>query len=222
MIHESGWYLDADGIANSMRSHGMRTMLTVQDQIWDGNQIRLDAADRLRSLFNALQDVLHQVVALYVIDEPDGRNCTHHDVMSACVLLRQVALDYPALAGVKLAVTYSYKGTLPGIDALDWVGLDDYGKGSGVLIGREWLQMMSHLRPDQRCYVVPGGANPWRQNPEAFRRYAHATPQCIGIMPFMWGPRDDSGEKNDGIKSNGMAPVYEALGREVLGLRAGS
>ncbi len=55
--------------------------------------------------------------------------------------------------------------------------------------------------------------------PEAFRRYAHSTPQCVGIMPFMWGSRDDSGEKNAGIKSNGMAPAYEALGHGILALR---
>jgi len=221
MIHESGWYVDAQGIATSMRSHGMRTMLTVQEALWDGNRVHDDAAGRLHALFDTLRDagVLHQVVALYVIDEPDGRNCSHEDVVRACVLLRQVALDYPALAGVKLAVTYSYKGTLPGIDALDWVGLDDYGLGSGVLVSKQWRQMMSRLRMDQRCFVVPGGADPWRQDPEAFRRYAHSTPQCVGIMPFMWGSRDDSGEKNAGIKSNGMAPVYEALGHGILALR---
>lgn len=221
MIHESGWYVDAQGIATSMRSHGMRTMLTVQEALWDGNRVHDDAAGRLHALFDTLRDagVLHQVVALYVIDEPDGRNCSHEEVVRACVLLRQVALDYPALAGVKLAVTYSYKGTLPGIDALDWVGLDDYGLGSGVLVSKQWRQMMSRLRMDQRCFVVPGGADPWRQGPEAFRRYAHSTPQCVGIMPFMWGSRDDSGEKNAGIKSNGMAPVYEALGRGILALR---
>ena len=221
LVHESLWFGGVPAAIASMRRHGMRTMITVQDHLFDGAALRTDAGERLRGLLRELAaaGVLQQVVALYLIDEPDGRGCTDGDVLSACQIARRVANEFAVLDGVKLAVTYSYKRTLPGISGLDWVGLDDYGLGSGVLISDAWLELLNALKPHQRCFVVPGGADPWRQHPEAFRRWAHSAPQCMGIMAFMWGSRDDSGEKNAGIKSNGMAPVYEALGRGILALR---
>lgn len=221
LVHESMWFGGVEAAIASMQRHGMRTMVTVQEQVFDGAAVRADAADRLRGLFAAFEraGVLQQVVALYLIDEPDGRSCTDDDVLRACRIARAVALEFPALAGVKLAVTYSYKRTLPGISGLDWVGLDDYGIGSGVLISSEWRELLARLEPHQRCYVVPGGASPWRQDPEAFRRWAHSTPQCMGVMAFMFGQRDDSGEVNDGIATNGMRGAYRALGQEIRSLR---
>lgn len=221
LIHESMWFGGVQAAIASMRAHGMRTMLTVQEQLFDGAVLRADADVRLRALLQALADagVLHQVIALYLIDEPDGRGCSDDAVLRACGIARIVSSEFAELRNAKLAVTYSYKRTLPGIDGLDWVGLDDYGLGSGVLISDAWRELLDRLKPHQRCYVVPGGANPWKQHPEAFRRWAHSAPHCMGIMAFMWGERDDSGEVNAGISTNGMSDAYRALGLETRALR---
>lgn len=222
MVHESEWYGGDAAVIESMQAHGMPTMLNIEPHLWNGSALRPDAAALLGGFFMSLRSagVLGNVVALYMIDEPDGKGCAAGDVLAACALARQVAERFPELAGVKLACTYSYKRILPGIEGMDWVGLDDYGAGSGVLIGDAWSQLMARLRPDQRCYVVPGGAAPWHQDPEAFRRWAHATPQCMGIMAFMWGPRTEAdGVTYQGIDTSAVKPEYIALGTGIVNLR---
>ena len=218
IIFESGWF-GAEATALSIRVHGKQTILCLSNECYDyaeGAMVaRPDAYDRVTATFNKLasEGVLSKVVALYPIDEPDVSGKSDADILSLCLMVRSAAAHFPALDGVKLAVIYANKGTLPGISGFEWVGLDDYPLREGLLDSDEWSLMLSRLDADQRVMLVPGGADPFRQDPEAFRRYAHNNPKVIGILAYMWA-QQYPGELA-GIGTNGMADKYRSVGREL-------
>jgi hypothetical protein len=219
VMFESGWF-GAEATALSMRGHGKRTILCLSVECYDfdlGMVPRPDAWQRVISTLQTLEKagVLHQVIGLYPIDEPDLSRQPDEAVRAMCALVRSAARGFPELAGVQLAVIYANRNTLPGIGAFDWVGLDDYPQREGLLASDLWINMLATLRPEQRVILVPGGADPFRQDPEAFRRYAHRNPQVVGILAFMWA-RQLPGTLA-GIGTNGLADKYRALGKELTG-----
>jgi hypothetical protein len=215
MVHESGWF-GVDATIASMRAHGKPVMLDLSASVYQGSKVQPDPYRRAAAEFQALKDagVLHQVVALYPIDEPEIHGIDDAAVTWVNGEIRRAASAFPELAGVRLAVIYTSKNVLPGFDSYDWIGMDDYDMGAGLLVSHEWMAIMDRLQPHQGAFLVPGGGDPWRQDPEAFRRYAHSTPKVVGIMPFMWSPRRGQGDA-PGIGANGLASVYRAVGREI-------
>jgi hypothetical protein len=147
----------------------------------------------------AALDLSRDVIAIYVLDEPDIDPPVDDRTMAQA--FNDVRAAWP---GPKLAVIYGDHGT-PGIAAADWIGHDDYGRGAGV------LDRMPAIRADQRWIVVPGGADPWRQDPSPFVSRADSDPRIAVVMPFVFFDRkDERGVTFKGIGSNGMLPQYEA------------
>lgn len=158
------------------------------------------------------------VRALYWVDEPDTPRHRREtaQIVAQNAILRAVMAEFPALAGAKLAVIYSCGGDRPGVAAFDWVGCDAYGDGCEAL--DRWVEPMRRaLLPGQRLILVPGGADPWRQSPTCFEAYAHREPAVVAIVPFLWQTETDEGVTYRGIRENGMAPLYRAAGRRILG-----
>lgn len=219
LIHESGWF-GADQTIASMRSHGKATMLSLSSECYASpTQPQPNVEERVTGTLLRLQQagVLSQVVALYPIDEPDLHGLNDAQVTEVNAAVRKAAAKFPELANVKLAVIYTNKNLLPGFASYDWIGMDAYEMGADVLVSAQWKATLARLQPEQRLILVPGGGDPWRQNPEAFRRYAHRTPQVVLLMPFMWATRHDDPNVPDmpGIGTNGMAPTYRAVGLEI-------
>lgn len=220
IVHESGASLQQT-IAD-MQAGRKPTLLGVEGEMFvaldpKGERIapnpNIEAG--LTATFDALRGagVLSQVVALYPADEPEVHGLDDQQVTSVNTIARTVMARYPELANTKIAVTYTSKGALPGFASYDWIGMDDYDPGAGVLVSGPWQQILARLTPSQRVFIVPGGASPWMQDPEAFVRYAEETPQCVGILTFVW--RDWDG--HTGVANNGMAETYRAAGRRVIG-----
>lgn len=161
-------------------------------------------ADNLRWQFATLRaaGVLSEVVALYPVDEPDVAGLTAAQVIALCALVREVAAEYPELAGVALAAVYGSVGT-EGIEQFDWVGRDFYGHGAIVPI----------RLPNQRLILIPGGADPWREDPATFIDTANRTPAVVLILPFLW--RDPITAR--GIATNGLGQTYCQAGVRVTG-----
>ena len=219
---EFNWGGAAD-TAEKMKRHGLLTWLTLSGECFSSGDFRplIDAASRVQATFSILQaaGVLHQVKVLYPLDEPDLHGVSDAEMTAMCATVLAEAAKFPELSGVELATIYSMPDgntTLPGIGSMNRVAYDNYGLGSNILVSKPFETMVARLRPDQTYLLVPGGGDPWRQDPEAFRRWAHSHPQCSGIVAFMLAPRYDD-PKNPttlGIGTNGMADKYRALGLE--------
>jgi len=158
---------------------------------------------------------LVNIAALYPIDEPDVHGKTEDQVLATNAMLRRVMADYPELAATRLAVIYGANSTFPGVASYDWVGFDDYSHGCSAL-GAPYAAMKGRLRADQRILVVPGGADPWRQDPACFIARANADPQVVAVVAFIWF---DSwgGTLNLGIRSNPTKKLYCEAGRRIVG-----
>lgn len=192
------------------KGNGQRVILMLPAYSLDDAGIRL-WLDRLANV-----GLLSSVVALYPIDEPDiirSGNRSDAEVTAMNARLRAIAAEYPDLRDVKLAVIYSGgSGRRPGIASYDWIGIDDYGAGCGALRHYDALS----LRPDQRTMLVPGGADPWRQDPACFESRAHRDQQVAAIITFIWQSVTDAGAAYRGVRENGLRQLYCEAGRKIM------
>jgi hypothetical protein len=141
----------------------------------------------------------------YPMDEPDGHGISDGTMTQAIADIRKL---WPQ---AKIAIVYGTTGNTPGIDSADLIGRDDYSAGTGV------FNELPSIRPDQSYIILPGGANPWRQNPQPFLDYANATPQVAMIWTFLYGTYTDQHGIEQGIGTNGMLPQYQTIGCKVTG-----
>ena len=131
--------------------------------------------------------------------------------MNAAV--REAMVTFPELHA-RLAVIYACNASWPGFASFDWIGCDDYDAGCGVLTGA-YVTLLGRLAAAQRAIVLPGGADPWRQDPACFLSFAERDPRVAAIVPFIWQTVVD-GQTYTGIRVNGMRSLYEQAGRTVV------
>lgn len=179
-----------------------------------------DADARVRELFLYLRDrgVLGRIVALYPIDEPNSTVVSHAQMAAGAEVARRVAAEFAEVQGVPLVAIFAGKMPLIGIELYDWVGIDDYDRGYRVL-GEQYLDLRSKMRPGQRTLLIPGGAWGFDRSPWPFLDHANTHPEVVGIIPFVWFDNWDN-RGLPGIRSNGMAPVYCQAGAMVAGVTA--
>ena len=166
-------------------------------------------ADRIRD-----ENLLDNIAAFYVIDEPNipENNLSAQDVTLATYAIRDVFSHY-VLTMPKLAIIYGWNnGAFPGIAQLDMAGFDNYG--APIFSNGMYNHLKNQLTSKQKSIIVPGGSNPWRENPDPFYAFAQANQEVGMIMPFMWF--DNPPSVRNGIVSNGMAPAYTAVGNSVV------
>lgn len=146
------------------------------------------------------EGLMPHVAGWYTIDEPNipEINLSAASIESANALIR--AADP---TGRLLFCIYGGTGNYPGVQSFDVVGIDNYG--AWIFGNGQYNQLLAQLTPAQRTIYVPGGADPWREDPDAFYMQAQGDPRCLLIMPFKWFG-------TDGIGVNGMAPKYNAVG----------
>ena len=156
----------------------------------------------IRQLFTAFQaaNVLGNVVALYPQDEPDVNGYSDDQMIALAEIVRGVAREYPELTNVKLAVIYGPGGATPGISAFDWVGRDNFGRGPQEV----------GLTGGQRLILISGGT--FFEAPDIFVDYAERTPEVVLYLGFAWISYMDATGIHVGIRDNGMAPAYRAVG----------
>lgn len=118
----------------------------------------------------------------------------------------------PELAEAKLAEIYNCDGPTPGFETFDRIGCDSYKRGCGVTATYD--DYIKRLAPEQKLFMVPGGAddaNP--QSPVCLEKYAYLHLEVVAVVDFLW--RDRTGIR--GIRSNGWAPVFRAMGKRIVG-----
>lgn len=188
------------------RTYGVKNILLGVPQLYHAP----DPEAVLRAFFTTLRgaNALTNISALYPQDEPDLKKIPAETVIAKNALLRRVMAEFPELAATRLAVIYTNFRQWPGIESYDWVGFDDYPAGEKVFAaGGLYEALKARLRPDQRILLVPGGADPWQQDPAEFFAKAIEDPQVVAVLPFIWYDFADK-DVGKGIRSNGMARVY--------------
>ena len=192
---------------------------------WSGSQLDLVQATELPVVlepaslepsalsaeFLALRErgVLERVKIIYVQDEPNRA--------AMCVdplRVRLVMSTFVELANTKLGVIYSGGNEeRPGIEHFDLVGVDNYEIGTRAL--EDVDKLVALLAPDQRVWLVAGGADPWRQDPRPFLEAALADDRIAGLVCFAWFDGRPGGDFGTGIGRNGLGESYRAAGLQV-------
>lgn len=194
---------------------------------WSGPQLDLIASkelpivlepasmepDALFAEFLALHErgLLGRVRVIYVQDEP---NLAAQRVDPLRV--RAAMAPFAELASAKLGVIYSSgNDERPGIEHFDFVGVDNYGAGTRAL--EDIDKLVALLAPDQRVWLVPGGADPWRQDPAPFLEAALADDRIAGLVCFAWFNGTSENGFGAGIGRNGLGAAYREVGRRIRG-----
>lgn len=205
------WFLDMARELQTAKSAGIRNIVLMPyPNMVRGPNSAAEAAFQFQRLgaTGALAD--WDTIMVYPIDEPDVNGWTDDQVTAAVKALRAAMAPIPELANAKLGVIYNCSsGAQPGIKSFDWIGCDNYDAGCKA------LQQLSSfpLTEGQRLMVVPGGADPWRQDPTCFLSYAEGNPKVVAIVPFIW----QTAAGHNGIRVNPTRPLYCRTGRTVVG-----
>lgn len=140
------------------------------------------------------------VFAVYPVDEPNINGC------NPAVLQQITSLGYP-LFTIYAPTKYGTVCT----SYFDIIGLDDYEVSPQQAFGE--LETLGRLNPSAKLAVVPGGASPWKADPQPFFDYAKSNPRVILIIPFLWATLPQAPV---GIRDNGMSQTYQNLGKEII------
>jgi hypothetical protein len=218
LLMESQWEGTAQTIAN-IKAADVDVMLDVSPQLFvreaTGFVLRSDGFTALQELFSALKlaGVLHKVVAVYPIDEPNNTVGVESTLVLAVATIKAV-LQLHDLRNVKLATTYAADKPFIAQERFDWIGYDDYDMKSSILVSRKFRAFADSLKPEQKIMLIPGAA--YGQNPAPFVNYAQSHPEVAVVLPFLWcdGREADVGAK--GARSNGMAKTYLEAGAAIV------
>lgn len=190
-----GWFEDRATTIAAAKQRGLKVVLYLPEAYVSEQAVR-DLFTTLRA-----QGLLEQVAYLYPEDEPDLK----HDeaaITAAHLVARRVSAEFGI--SPKIAVIYAGLNDFPGIASADVIGADDYSLGPNILP----LYNLIPIRPGQTLMLVPGGADPWRQDPAPFFAYARAHANVEMVTSFLWGPDFADRGVGLGIGSNGMAQAY--------------
>lgn len=151
---------------------------------------------------------------LYWCDEPSSAGGQSlEDEKAATDWLRSAYIPRaPELSAAKLAVIYNCDADTASFLFYDRIGCDGYKRGCGVT--STYDAFINRLAPGQALFMVPGGsddANP--QSPMCLEAYAYNHIQVVAVISFFW--RDRPGIR--GIRSNGWAPAFRAMGKRITG-----
>ena len=191
-------------------NHLMYTQIP-NKQVYVGDAL---AATRLRELFFKfrLEGVSDKVHGFYPLDEPDLNVEDLGGVPAQFNLLRQVMDEYPEYKSAVIAIFYNSGSQFPGLAQVDWVGVDDYNAGVSVLYN-QYPALKKVMGPNQRLMVIPGGSDPWKEDPTSFYNYALNDPSVVAIVAFAYFNMSDG---TPGISTNGLASIYAGLGTKIV------
>ena len=139
---------------------------------------------------------LSTIVAIYVIDEPDGNGFADVNGAANSTLVDAVNVvrNNPATRAIPLAsiLTVGFPSNIPqGMKLFDWVGFDWYGVSSSDWSGK-YGQLKSMLSANQRTIIVPQaslgpvvGNGPYG-DPNFFNNVFNTDTKVVWFSPFAW------------------------------------
>jgi len=205
----AAWGTD-EQLAARIAKAAMPTILDVSDCLFTPGMPRKyrgdEDAERLldaRMLACTRTNADDYIEVLYLIDEPERESNVGSDqIAMGATCARRVAARYALSPAIHIC--YGDGNDYRGAKFVDWIGVNDY---DGDALSRiDSIALQEH----QRLVLYPGGADPWRNDPRPFYDYAQANPKVIGIVPFLWVRYAKAG-----IRDNGMADQYRAIGKAI-------
>lgn len=172
----------------------------------------------LRALCDAFvaAGVLKYVKVWWMIDEP-GRDVgvSENDFRQCALDMRTVSAEYPELAGVKYAAIYGDENDPKfAIDLMDYIGMDNYGEGAGILSA--YVDLESQLLPHQSSMLVPG-MYALEGKPmviEQFLPHMTSNPKCMMMCVFLYD------QLQQGYGFNGTGPRVMAVANQIKSMNA--
>lgn len=202
--------------SNTVVMLGLSPYLLYRPDVHTKFTVRPDAEQRLREHFNALRTagVLHFVIALSPIDEPNNTVGNVDELTKAVAIIRLVANSYEELKGYKLYAVYAADKDFIGRDKFDWIGFDDYDMKGNVVNGKQYQDLKVSLRPGQKTIIIPGGS--YGQDPTPFVNYAKANLEVAVVLCFLWADDEWGTVGAPGIRSNSTKQQYINAGKSVI------
>lgn len=220
------WDSDALGIARMVK-YQKQTIADLDQLLFDFSAYptityrgTATATANMQTLFNAIQaaGVLQNVSAVYPLDEPNLFTSLTAVVLAGAIAdVRACMATYPEMKNTKVAVIYAPIGNYKAIASYDWVGLSAYNDTAFFNPGGTYDQLKAQLTAKQSTMLVPGGANPWRQDPAPFYNVAMNDKQVAAFIAFIWVDLGTPPNVSLGIGNNGMATAYEAIAKLITG-----
>lgn len=234
------WSIQSEGLeklVQNIRDAALATVIDVGPQLMERNSrglsvLRTDGEGRLREFLVRLEleGVLHHVIGLTPGDEPNSQFDSLMEWTRACDTMRLVAAEFPDLASVKTVMLLNGAAPMENwAPHADLVGFDCYNRKASIFQDAsrwppkwagEYIQLRKMLRPDQRTFLVPGGATArdvFEQDPTPFVSAAQTYPEVWAVVPFLWGSVVDKDNRITGIRDNAMRDAYAAAGRSLVG-----
>ena len=162
-------------------------------------------------------------IVIYPVDEPEQNKpgqpaVSDQEMLQALQMLRGVIAGIPKLAQAKFGVFYNCNsGSRPGLSSFDWIGCDNYDAGCNAIDQLTDPNGNFQIRSDQRYMIIPGGADPWHEDPTCAVQKAQANSRIVAVVPFIWQTVTDQGNTYRGIRENGMRSAYCQAGRTLTG-----
>ncbi|UPG95877.1 hypothetical protein [Luteibacter aegosomatissinici] len=177
-------------------------------------------------------DPVHStVVAVYIVDEPNGPTCLNDvngQANPAFVNGMNAVRQDPRTSALPIASILSGKGFdkfFAGMKMLDWVGFDEYGDDDG-----KWSRTFAALKqyaPGKKYIVVPGATQGCDQvdlDPTArFFNAIENDPDVTWLAPFVWFSGLDGTTSCKGVRDlPATRAAYTAEGLKIRALQCNS
>lgn len=216
------WYGQDWQLQEVIQAHaqGIPVMLDIADQL--GLPVDVDAAEgRLRARLGQIQAAaaIKSIAALY-FDEPDLNNRVSPETVRAMnAMQRRVAGEFGITP--KIATIYTAGHTYPGLDSYDWVGFDRYEVGAQIFTNGDYDKLTAAIQATGKpigIFLVPGCADPWKNDPTQFFNLAQQDKRVIGILVFAWPAGNEAGRANGwgaGCRANSLTSTYKSIGLRI-------
>lgn len=212
----SGPWDALDQLAALTQAKGMATVVAMPFCLVPVAQGEGEARTWLKRLHDV--GLLEGTVAVSWCDEPDTvRSGQWSDANAAAMnaAVRRAMATFPELAATPLAVVYACDtGRTPGFTSFGWVACDHYPSGCGIF-AKYVEAMRARLAPGQRLFLLPGGAEPYRQDPACFENYANLHPEVVAVTPWIYQSGVDGPITYVGIRENATRQLYLDMGKRL-------
>lgn len=199
------------------RQAGVKTVVPLPLCALPVERIEGEATTWLARLRDA--GLLENVAAVAWCDEPNtdrSGGWSDAGALAAIAAVRRAMATVHVDAAIVTLYACAVSGR-PGADGSDWLGCDDYDRGCGV-VSRYYDGWA--LKAGQRLVLLPGGADPWRQDPACFVSAAERDGRVVAVIAFIWQTVTDGGNTYRGIRENPLRTLYCQAGTTIKAARA--